>query len=515
MRILLIDDSRAMRRMERGVIEELGFQDVFEAENGNDAIQKLALHRFQVDLILCDWNMPVMDGISFAHQMKSRANLAVIPIVMVTSESDRAMIDRAIQIGVDGYIIKPFTADLLRKVIQDIRDGRKVADSPALEQLRRLPTAGRKATALFNQLSAVSEQKIKELAEVKFVTPNTPLIAAGAPVESFYFVLVGNVDALNAQNQVVESFGPGTCFAELELLTGDRSPFLYRATTTTTLGEIAGADFDTVMMTQPELATALTRYMAARAARPGRADGRPGGSGGSGLTPLTPEASAYGNSLTQSAGPVDSPGTRAVSRRLTVPTTANPSYTPNRAQPTPSQTGAPIPSSVTRGKTGHFNPVSTRPPSGVLGPGEARGAQDSTPSVPPSPSSGARHPIGNKGSGVHTPLPAGTDTPGQRTWEGTLDVLTLPELLQTLQVGHKTGDMHLEGFGMVGVITVENGRVAGAQFMSATGERGMGEDAFMKLIGANMTAFRFSAGISTLPRNISADATSLILEAMR
>lgn len=522
MRILLVDDSRAMRRMERGVIEELGFTDIFEAENGNDAIQKLALHKFQVDLILCDWNMPVMDGISFAHQMKSRPNLAVIPIVMVTSESDRSMIDRAIQVGVDGYIIKPFTADILRKVIQDIRDGRKVADSPALEQLRRLPAAGRKASALFNMISANVEQKIKELAEVKFVTPNTVLAPQGGPVKSFMFVLVGNVDAVNGGGQVIESFGAGTCFGELELLTGDVSPHHYRASTTTTIGEIAGTDLDTVMMTQPEFATALTRYMASRAARPGRSDGKPSGSG---LSPLSPEASAYGSSLTQSQGPVDSPSGTRVSRRLSVPGTQmfTPGGTPTTGATPLSQARAaaptnqpiPAPQGITRAKTGNYPAVNTRPASGVILPGQASGHQDSAASLPAAAGGVTRTPLPKKSSGIHSPAPAGTETPGQRTWEGTLDVLTLPELLQTLQVGKKTGDMHLEGFGLVGVITVENGKVVGAQFMSAKGERGMGEDAFMKLISANMTAFRFSAGISTLPRNISADPTSLILEAMR
>ncbi|HTL52313.1 MAG TPA: response regulator [Planctomycetota bacterium] len=522
MRILLIDDSRAMRRMERGVIEELGFKDIFEAENGNDAIQKLALYRFQVDLILCDWNMPVMDGLSFAHQMKSRPNLAVIPIVMVTSESDRAKIDQAIQIGVDGYIIKPFTADILRKVIQDIRDGRKVADSPAVEQLRRLPTAGRKATALFNQISATSEQKIKELAEVKFVTPGTVLAAQGQPVTAFQFVLVGNVDAVDAQGQVLESFGPGTCYGELELLTSEPAHASYRASTTTTVGQILGTDLDTVLMTQPEFATALTRYMASRAGRPGRGEvGKPSGSG---LTPLSAEASAYGISLGAPGAPVDSPSGHAISRRLTVPPpgAATQTQTPGKTVPTQAPlpgtraatptSQASNPSGITRSKTGAFPPIPARP--GAT-PARPAGQQDSTPSLPNTTGSATRIPVGNKGSGVRTPVPAGTETPGHRTWEGTLDVLTLPELLQTLQVGHKTGDMHLEGFGMVGVITVENGKVVGSQFMSANGERGMGEDSFMKLLTANMTAFRFSAGISTLPRNISADATSLILEAMR
>ncbi len=88
MNVLIVDDSRAMRRLHREVLSELAEVDVAEAEDGVQAIYELQSRNFQVDLILVDWMMPRMDGLTLVKLLKSNENLRRIPILMVTSCSD-------------------------------------------------------------------------------------------------------------------------------------------------------------------------------------------------------------------------------------------------------------------------------------------------------------------------------------------------------------------------------------------------------------------------------------------
>ena len=115
--VLIVDDSRAMRRIERQVLSRLGGLEVHEAEDGVSAIYQLKALDFQVDLILVDWVMPRMDGITFVKMMKTSPNLSKIPILMVTSCSDEHMMGRAWETGVNGYLLKPFTKELFLQAI--------------------------------------------------------------------------------------------------------------------------------------------------------------------------------------------------------------------------------------------------------------------------------------------------------------------------------------------------------------------------------------------------------------
>lgn len=123
MKILLIDDSATMRKIQRNVLNQMGYEDVVEAENGEDAIHQMKVHDFAIDLILCDWNMPKMNGIEFVRKIRSVPNLQKIPIVMVTTEAERERIVEAIQAGAKGYVVKPFTPEVLREKIQQLVTG--------------------------------------------------------------------------------------------------------------------------------------------------------------------------------------------------------------------------------------------------------------------------------------------------------------------------------------------------------------------------------------------------------
>lgn len=115
MKIMLIDDSKTMRNIQKSVLAQLGSHVVEEACDGQDALSKVGA--FQPDLVLVDWNMPNMDGLSFvkAFRQQNRAT----PIIMVTTESERSRVVEAIVAGVNNYVVKPFTPDVLAQRIKE------------------------------------------------------------------------------------------------------------------------------------------------------------------------------------------------------------------------------------------------------------------------------------------------------------------------------------------------------------------------------------------------------------
>ncbi|MEM7576148.1 MAG: response regulator [Planctomycetota bacterium] len=115
MKVLLVDDSKTMRNIQRGILGQLGYQEVEEAVDGQDALDKVA--SFSPDLILLDWNMPNMDGLTFAKQY--RGSGARTPIIMVTTEAEKSRVVEAIKAGVNNYVVKPFTPNVLGERIQE------------------------------------------------------------------------------------------------------------------------------------------------------------------------------------------------------------------------------------------------------------------------------------------------------------------------------------------------------------------------------------------------------------
>ena len=112
MRALVIDDSRAMRRIVSRTLENLGFE-VNQAGHGREGLDVLD-GGWVPDLVTVDWNMPVMDGLQFVSAVRSNPAYRSMTIMMVTSESEHTQIVRALAAGAHEYVIKPFTADALR-----------------------------------------------------------------------------------------------------------------------------------------------------------------------------------------------------------------------------------------------------------------------------------------------------------------------------------------------------------------------------------------------------------------
>jgi two-component system chemotaxis response regulator CheY len=111
MRVLIVDDSRAMRAMLRSIMVDLGFE-VLEAGHGGEGLEQIAANP-GIDLALVDWNMPVMDGLEFVKTLRAERRNADLKVMMVTAENDMAKMARALMVGADEYAMKPLTRDAI------------------------------------------------------------------------------------------------------------------------------------------------------------------------------------------------------------------------------------------------------------------------------------------------------------------------------------------------------------------------------------------------------------------
>jgi len=117
-KVLVVDDMSTMRRIVKNVLRQIGFSDIIEAENGQDALTKLKAGGF--GLVVSDWNMPVMQGIELLRAVRADAELKALPFLMVTAEAQKENLIEAVQAGVSNYVVKPFTAEVLQGKLEKI-----------------------------------------------------------------------------------------------------------------------------------------------------------------------------------------------------------------------------------------------------------------------------------------------------------------------------------------------------------------------------------------------------------
>ena len=117
MRVLIVDDSSVMRKIVARSLQQAGLSiaQVLEAANGADAL--VVVRREKVDLILCDINMPVMDGLEFVKQLSGIENARGVPVVMITTEGSESHVVQALSLGARGYIRKPFTPEQVKEQV--------------------------------------------------------------------------------------------------------------------------------------------------------------------------------------------------------------------------------------------------------------------------------------------------------------------------------------------------------------------------------------------------------------
>ncbi len=118
MRILVVDDFSTMRRIVKNLLNELGFTNITEADDGQTALP--ILEKGGIDFLVTDWNMPGMPGIDLLKKVRANESLRDLPVLMVTAEAKREQIMEAAQAGVNGYVVKPFTADTLKEKVDKV-----------------------------------------------------------------------------------------------------------------------------------------------------------------------------------------------------------------------------------------------------------------------------------------------------------------------------------------------------------------------------------------------------------
>lgn len=149
MRIMLVDDSRTMRNIQRNILAQLGFTEVEEAGDGDDALKKVSA--FNPDLLLVDWNMPNVDGITFVKRYRAAGGKA--PVVMVTTEAEKARVIEAIKAGVNNYVVKPFTPESLQARIKETMAKTTAAADPNAPRAKE-PSARARAKEILKRNKA-------------------------------------------------------------------------------------------------------------------------------------------------------------------------------------------------------------------------------------------------------------------------------------------------------------------------------------------------------------------------
>jgi two-component system chemotaxis response regulator CheY len=117
-KVLIVDDFATMRRIVKGVLKQLGFNNIIEAGDGDTALEELK--KENIGLIVSDWNMPKMSGLDLLKAVRGNEKFKSIPFIMVTAEGQKESVIEAVKSGVSNYIVKPFTPETLNEKLQKI-----------------------------------------------------------------------------------------------------------------------------------------------------------------------------------------------------------------------------------------------------------------------------------------------------------------------------------------------------------------------------------------------------------
>ncbi|MGX2984417.1 chemotaxis response regulator CheY [Helicobacter sp. 23-1048] len=117
MKLLVVDDSSTMRRIIKNTLQRLGYEDILEAEHGVEAWEQLDKVE-GINVLITDWNMPEMNGLDLVKKTRADARYKDIPIIMVTTEGGKAEVITALKAGVNNYIVKPFTPQVLKEKLE-------------------------------------------------------------------------------------------------------------------------------------------------------------------------------------------------------------------------------------------------------------------------------------------------------------------------------------------------------------------------------------------------------------
>jgi two-component system chemotaxis response regulator CheY len=117
-KVLVVDDQLTMREVTRLALQEMGVRQIIDAENGDDAFKKATTQ--PLDMIISDFNMPGMDGLGLLRAVRGHPAVRKLPFILVTGRGDNALVVSAAQAGVNNYIVKPFTTEMLREKVEAV-----------------------------------------------------------------------------------------------------------------------------------------------------------------------------------------------------------------------------------------------------------------------------------------------------------------------------------------------------------------------------------------------------------
>ena len=118
LKVLVADDFATMRKIVRNILKQIGFDDIVEAEDGQAALQVLKSEN--IGLVVTDWNMPNMSGLELLEKIRQDPKTASLPVLMVTAEGLKENVVAAVKAGVNNYVVKPFTAEVLQEKLEQI-----------------------------------------------------------------------------------------------------------------------------------------------------------------------------------------------------------------------------------------------------------------------------------------------------------------------------------------------------------------------------------------------------------
>lgn len=119
MKLLIVDDSSTMRRIIKNTLQRLGYEDILEAEHGLQAWELMDTIE-GIKVLITDWNMPEMNGLDLVKKVRADGRFTDIPIIMVTTEGGKAEVITALKAGVNNYIVKPFTPQVLKEKLEAV-----------------------------------------------------------------------------------------------------------------------------------------------------------------------------------------------------------------------------------------------------------------------------------------------------------------------------------------------------------------------------------------------------------